>query len=728
MAASATIRQGDASSSADKALAEDLGRRFFTDGSNLSRGAALYTTKDDVKAMKAMIAAEGLPYPRYQPETKTFIMSQESLSLKHAPAMSRVLERYGVGSEGHTAWDQERARDRASEATLDAALKSKAVRTGAYVDKRAMEDGTVVAGLVDQGVSGDKATLIAGENRRLLNERAASGEAVDRPQVLAQAVDAVRRDPVGVAQTLEQTPSVYGNETTERMDRFDSYVREANAHLGKDARFSSVYPHESVSDAVTMTVTDAKDHTTEWSMRYGIEGSSMPTHVGVRGKDPLFEDRSSTVSRMISPYYQPSDTRKSLISRSPLEPNAIKLDVHDQRAGGVPQEWHVKFKRGSAAVEEVLLDGRKMDVRQLAEMGAGFTPAARAVAKRLEHQPARKETVLFVPPSERRDFDALTRQKGVTARYDPKVTNEFGRPGGYILMGGDPADFARWQGREAHQRFVAEGDRLRQAPRDMLAAARYKVADADRDPYARYLAQGLKMPLKREEQVKWEEGYTDQRGRSHVGLNQASPTQLMELARLSAGSYQDLEREEGRIRLSLAVTKDTSWRTRYEKLPGSHEERIQALLPREAADKLPGFLALNHGQNRHLWTVRDPNAPDGVREEGLNPMDKQAMNALNRGFKYLSARYEELTNQSLGFGLTSGRNDDRSAQAAVDTSAVQVKQDRSVFFGRKEADAPEDKGSSPSTRDPAAPVAAAARPAAPKPAPAKRSNDGLDMF
>jgi hypothetical protein len=725
MAASAQIRQVESPSDTDKALAADLNRRFFNDGSSLSRGASLYTAKSGVREMKDLIEKERLPYPRFQRDEKTFLLSQEQLELRHAPALARVLERYGVGSEGHVAWEKERAQERNASVTMSTVLATKAVREGAYVDRKALQDGAVINGLIDQGVSPDKAALTASLNRAMLDGAPADA---DRNAVLSSAVAGVRADPDAVLARLESHTSSYGADVSERLERLDAYVRDASAHLGEGVRFSEPYPHDDIPNAVSLSMTDPKGHAVDWTMRFDVEGTSMPTHVSARGQDAVWKDqlmieRRDVMMQTISPYYPPSDTRQALPSRSPMEANGMKLEVSDPGSRKPSQDWRVHFEPGSTVIREILLDGRQQDLRQLSEMSSGFTPAARAVAKRLEQQVPRKpETVLFVPPSERADFESLVRQKGASRRYDPKVTNEFGRPGGFVLTGGDPADFARWQGREAHKRFVEEGDQLRRGPKDMLDAARYRAADVDGDPFARYMAQGVKMPARPEDQDKWTRGYTDARGRQHVGLDQATPDKLRDLASLTASTYQDLEREEARIRLSLAITKDTSWKTRYDKIPGSHEERIQALLPREAADRMPGFAALVHGQNRHLWTVKDPEAPGGVREEGLSQQDKQAMNALNRGFKYLASRFEELTERPLGFSLTSSRHQERNEQAQVDVMATSGRQNTAGFLG-----------GAPATATPEAAKTAIsesvvpARPAAAKPAP-KRASSELDLF
>ncbi len=719
MAASAKLDQAESPAVTDRTLAEDLNRRFFNDGSSLSRGASLYTAKSGVRDMKAMMESEGLPYPRFQKDTKTFLLAQETLSIRDAPAVARVLARYGAGSEGHASWEKERAQERNSEMALNTVLSTKAVREGTYVDRKTLEDGAVLNGLVDQGVSPEKAALAASYNRVLLD---GSPSGHDRHEVLTRAVDAVRQDPAAVRAELEAHTASYGADTAERLERIDSYVREATSHLGEGVKFDKPYPHDTIANQVTMSMTDPKGQQVEWSMRFDFQGSSLPASVQAMGADRVWSDKLALERRdvmmdIISPYYSPSASREAFPSRSPTEAHGMRLEVSDKHSQVPSHDWRVHFEPGSTKIREILRDGRQQDVRELREMGAGFSPAARALAKRLDQQaPRRAETVLFVPPSEKRDFEALLREKGGSRRYDPKVPNEFGRPGGFILTKGDPADFTRWQGREAHKRFVEEGDKLRQGPKDMLAAARYKAADVDGDPFARYMAQGVKMPARPEQAEQWKTGFTDARGRHHVGLNEASPDKLRELAGITASSYQDLEREEARIRLTLAVGKDTSWKSRYDKLPGSHEDKIQALLPREAADRMPGFAALVHGQNRHLWTVKDPEAANGVREEGLSEQDKMAMNALNRGFKYLAARYEEITEQQMGFSLTSSRHQERSELAEVDVMATSSKKGATASVAAV-----------PDFAKPLPETPAAARPATPKPVAPRRGSE-LDMY
>lgn len=739
MASGQAIQGAPKGQEAHTALAHDLQRRFFTSGTDqsVSSGAHLYTTKDGVPGMKAALKEAGLPDARFQRDSKTFLVASSSLKLRDAPAMAEILERYGVGSEGHRAWEQERRRDVGQETNLREVLKSHTVRQGGNIDLKAHADGAVMAGLVDQGVAGDTAALVAAENRRR-TEAYGNGPRPSPDAVLQGSYDAVQRDPQGVTAAVDAARyEAYGSDVADRLERLDAYVREATAHLGDSVRIGEARPHDEVDNAVSLTVTDRAGNETEWAMRFDV-GSSMPNLVRERPEnDTLARERFQTAQNAIAPYY--SQFKASEISavavRNPMDAHGMQIVVSERDSGKPAHDWRVNFAPGSSAdMREVLLDGRQVPLRDLREMATERSGVARALAQRLNHEIARKpETMLFIPPSERQEFNALAREKGATARYNQNLQSGYGRPGGYILMGGNPADFAKWQGPEAHSRFVKEGDERRRGTATLQAAAREVVAHANEDPFARYMGVGVKFPSDPEKQQQWKDGYTDGRGRQHAGLKEASPEQLMELAGRTAQSYQALEKEEARIRLEVALQHKTQWRSRYDALPGSHEDKIEALLPREAADKQPGFLAINHNQNRHLWMVRDPeNSKGGPVEAGLSREDKLALNSLGRGFAYLRERYEEITQKAMGFTVTGMQRENGSLQNSVDTSVTRMESNVDKFLG---GDAPA-KGAAPAAAAATAPApvqaaAASAAPAAAKPAarpaPVRRGGDGLDF-
>ncbi len=749
MAGGQAVRSVPAVHEANAALAQNLSNRYFVQSRDSQSGdeirglsgAHLYTTKDNVAAMKAEIKEAGLPAARFQRDTKTFLIAASDLKLSHAPEMAGILERYGVGSEGHIAWERERKANIATEVGTHAVLASHGVRTGANVDLKAHADGAIAGGLVDQGVPTGLALLTAQEHRRR-STAYGDGPQPSQETMIQQSYEAAIRDPGGVAAAVEASRyDSYGADVADRLERLDSYVRAAVAHHGEGVRIGQALPHEEIDNAVTLTVTDKAGRETEWAMRFAVGSSAPNLVVESPDTDDLTKARFQAAQQAIAPVY--SDFKRGDLgasaSRNPMDPHGLQILVGEKGSARPPQDWRVNFAPGSAAeIREVLKDGQRVPLADLREVVTERSPVARALASRLNNEIAHRkpESILFVPPAERDEFNATLREKGGTSRYQKDLQHGFGpRPGAYILMSGNPEDFSKWQGAEAHARFAQAGDARRRGDATLVAAAREVVAHANEHPYARYMGVGVKLPAPVDtripgavdKQKEWIDGYTDARGRKHVGLKEASPEQIRDLATRTALSYQDLERDEARIRLEVALTRSPQWKARYDAQPGSHDQKIDAILPRDAADGQPGFLAINHRQNRQLWTVRSSDNSGEMVEAGLGREDKLALNSLGRGFAWLRERYELITERSLGFTVTGLQRDAGSLQSTVDTSVRKIESNVNKFL----ADDGPAKPSS-STASPARSQEPVATPDAAKAAPARavqnrRQNDGLDF-
>jgi hypothetical protein len=179
------------------------------------------------------------------------------------------------------------------------------------------------------------------------------------------------------------------------------------------------------------------------------------------------------------------------------------------------------------------------------------------------------------------------------------------------------------------------------------------------DPFSDYLTEGLKLPAHNTGRQARIDGYVDARGRTHVGLKAASRRQIVEIAKRTASAYQILKLKEARIRLEVVLKHNAHWRARYDTLTGSHEERVEALLSRDTIHKQPGFLAISHDRNRHLWMIADGDGAPHRSEAGLERMDKLRLNSLQRGFEYLQERYEAITGNLIDVPLTDVDHEDR---------------------------------------------------------------------
>lgn len=625
--------------------------KFFMEEGNASSRAPLFTVRENVAAMRKDFESAGATRDaiRFDRNSKVFYLGLTGVKPDRAKELYGVLEDYGHGSAGEVAWKAERDEQARLETATRRALKSEVVQSGAMVDLKTHKEGVAAAQLVDAGLDEATADVVARDFVRREDEYLTRSEAEgfampDAQDVLKESYAEVTAD---IDAALAEIEAAEGRDVVDPTS-LDEARRQALVAYVNTSRLDVLDQNASVgvADGVADTLVvaaggDAKGGEREYSMRFG-HGTAVPVAVAVEGNDELFGANRAKSLGLLEGYY--SGFKRDQLSfdgmRDPENAQTVKLVADD---GEQRQTW--KFAYEGAALKGITCDGKEVSENTLVVAAANQGATLERVANRLGTSAEKPErVVLTVPPSERDEFERLKAEKGAVTRYDAKAQSGHGRPGGWYLLNGDPKDFEKWTGPEAHAKFVAEGNARYRNQVALTDAAKTVAAEADGKPFAHF-ERGVMMHTKSEDAQRFIEGYTDNLGRQRRGLKEASADELRSLAETTSKSYMELDRKESILRLEVMVKNSPSWRTRYQGLPGSHEEKIEALLPRTAADGKIGFRGLNHDQNRQQWHVNG-------KEASLEANEKRTMQSLYRGFGWLRERYQEVAGRSLDFTLT----------------------------------------------------------------------------
>lgn len=625
--------------------------KFFMEGGDASSRAPIFTVRENVAAMRKEFegAGAGRDAIRFDRNTKVFYLGLTGVKPDRAKDLYGVLEDYGHGSAGEAAWKAERDEQVRLETATRRALQSEAVQSGAMVDLKTHKEGVAAAQLVDAGLDASTADVVARDFVRREQDYAARSEAEgfdmpDAQDVLQESYAEVSAD---IDAAFAQLEAAEGQEAVASAD-LDEARRQALVAYVNTSRLdvldqnASVGVADGVADTLVVTAGgDGQVPAREYSMRFAHD-SATAIAVGVEGEDQLFTANRAKSLELLNGYYEgfKRDHMSFDAMRDPTSAQAVKIVAND---GDQRQTW--KFGFEGAAIKAITCDGNEVSENTLVVAAANKGATLERVANRLgttAEKPAR--VVLTVPPSERDEFERLKAEKGAVTRYDAKAQSGHGRPGGWYLVKGEAKDFEKWTGPEAHAKFVAEGNARYRNQVDLSNAAKTVAAEADGKPFAHF-ERGVMMHQKAEDAQKFIDGYTDNLGRQRRGLKEASADELRSLAENTSKSYMELDRKESVLRLEVMVKNSPSWRTRYQAMPGSHDEKIEALLPRTAADGKIGFRGLNHNQNRQQWHVNG-------QEASLEPNEKRTMQSLYRGFGWLRERYQEVAGRSLDFTLT----------------------------------------------------------------------------
>lgn len=633
--------------------------KYFRDGGAETDRAQIYTVYENVSAMREEFRGAGVPRSaiRWDRGNKVFLLDGSAVTDKNAAQVTLLMGRYGKGSDGEVAWKDERAaKDRENE-DLRGVLRSEVVQNGLAVDMRSHKEGVIEAALVDAGQTPEMAAVVARETVALGERYQRSGEldgalGPTDDELLAQAAASIDADLEAVLgrhkeEDLQAADRAAALER-ERKDFVLSYIEGARVSTLADGVEPAPFP-ELGPDVYSVNALAGDGSSQRWDFRFGVN-SATATAVALVGEDRLFDERVQKARELFQPYFGrfKREQPEVRIARDPADPHGMKMSFSEDSQKA--QAWELKFKQGpfkrkpSAEIAEIRCNGQEVSEQAIFMAGAEGGPTLERVAGRLDTSPARQVlAVLTVPMSERAEFDRVKAETGAVTRYDKNADSGFGKPGGWYLLKGDPKDFSKWSTAEAFAKFVEEGnDRFRRA-KVLEDVARVAGAQEKGHPYGHF-ARGVMMPAKEEDRGKFVDGYKDPRGIVRRGLSQANAEELRDLARITSASYIEYDRRESSIRLEVVVQRSEHWKQRYDNIPGTHAEKIAALLPREAADGKMGFMGLNHGPNRASWTV------DGV-EAGLPEIDKRTMLSLKRGFDYLQDRYAVVAGRPLDISL-----------------------------------------------------------------------------
>lgn len=638
--------------------------KFFMEEGNASSRAPLFTVRENVAAMRKDFEGAGATRDaiRFDRNSKIFYLGLTGVKPDRAKELYGVLEDYGNGSAGEQAWKAERVEQERLETATRRAIKSEAVQSGAMVDLKTHKEGVAAAQLVEAGLDEPTAEVVARDFVRREQDYAtrSAAEGFDMPEaqdVLQESYAEVTAD---IDAAMAEIESAEGREAVDA-SHLDEARRQALVAYVNSSRLdvldqnASVGVAEGVADTLVVAAGgDGKAAEREYSMRFG-HGSAVPVAVAVEGNDELYSANRAKSLELLQGYY--TGFKRDHLSfdgmRDPENAQTVKFVADD---GEQRQTWKLAFE--GAALKGITCDGKEVSENTLVVAAANQGATLERVANRLGTSVEKPErVVLTVPPSERDEFERLKAEKGAVTRYDAKAQSGHGRPGGWYLLKGEAKDFEKWTGPEAHAKFVAEGNARYRNQVALTDAAKTVAAEADGKPYAHF-ERGVMMHTKSEDAQKFIDGYTDNLGRQRRGLKEASADELRTLAENTSKSYMELDRKESIIRLEVMVKNSPSWRTRYQGLPGSHEEKIEALLPRTAADGKIGFRGLNHDQNRQQWHVAG-------KEASLEPNEKRTMQSLYRGFGWLRERYQEVAGRSLDFTLTGVKLSNAEARKEV---------------------------------------------------------------
>lgn len=628
--------------------------KFFMENGDESSRAPIFTVKENVAAMRKEFEGAGAPRDsiRFDRNSKVFYLGLTGIKPDRAKDLYGVLEDYGNGSAGENAWKAERDEQARLEMVTRRVLKSEAVRDGSMIDLKTHKEGVAAAQLVEAGLDEGTADVVARDFIRreqdYANRSAADGaEMPDAQHILEESYAEVSADIEAALGRVEELDAIENQAVsaleTERGHALFEYVKShGGLVIRPDDELSVPTPETGVADTLLMRAYH-KDggEPIGFNMRFANR-SAEPIAVGVYGADPQFSANRDKALGLLSGYYDGFKRNEVTFDamRDPKDAQTVKIIADD---GNKRQAWRFGYEGNS--LKAITCDGNEVSENALVVAAANRGATLERVANRLGTTTEKpKQVVLTVPPSERDEFERLKAEKGAVTRYDAKAVNGHGRPGGWYLIKGDAKDFDKWTGPEAHQKFVAEGNARYRNQVAMTDAAKTVVAQAEGKPFAHY-ERGVMMPTKVEDAQKFIDGHVDNLGRQRRGLKEATSDELRVLAENTSRSYVELDRKESVVRLEVMLQNSPSWRKRYQDLPGSHEEKIEALLPRTAADGKIGFRGLDHDKNRQQWHQNG-------REAGLEVNEKRTMQSLYRGFGWIRERYQEVAGRPLDFTLT----------------------------------------------------------------------------
>lgn len=628
--------------------------KFFTEKGDESSRAPLYTVKENVAAMRKEFEAAGAPRDsiRFDRNSKVFYLGLTGIKQDRAKDLYGVLEDYGVGSAGEALWTKEREEQDRLETATRRAIKSEAVLSGSMIDLKTHKEGVAAAQLLEAGMEPTTAEVVARDFVRreqdYSDRSAAEGtEMPDAQHILEESFAEVSADIDAAIERLG-TAELAESEGISTLDAdrakvlFDYVKQHGGLVIRPDDELSVPVPDTNMPDTLLMRAYHKADEAPiGFSMRFANR-SSEAVAVAAHGADAQFDANRDKALGLLSGYY--AGFQRAEISfdpmRDPKDVHTVKIIADD---GTQRQNWRFGYAGGD--IKSITCDGNEVSENALVVAAENKGATLERVANRLGTTTAKPNTVvLTVPHSERAEFERLKAEKGAVTRYDAKAPNGHGRPGGWYLIAGDVKDFEKWTGPDAHAKFVAEGDARFRNQVALTNAAKTLVAEVEGKPYPQY-ERGVMMPGKAEDSQKFIDGYVDNQGRQRRGLKEATSDELRLLAEHTSRSYQELDRKESIIRLEAMTRNSPAWRRRYADLPGSHSDRIAALLPRTAADGKIGFRGLDHDKNRQQWHVNG-------KEVGLEVNEKRTMQSLYRGFGWLRDRYQEVSGRPLDFTLT----------------------------------------------------------------------------
>lgn len=623
---------------------ESLKNTYFRNGADIFDKADVFTVKENVSAMRkefqdAGVARSGLKFIK---DTKLFAVDLSAVSNEAADKVAMVMGRYGAGSPGETAWKAERSKDIALDETARRVAQSGIVREGKAIDKKTIAEGRVEQALMVAGLSEQVAAVSA----RQAVEKAENIENIGRDEVAASVQDVMADiDAVmGKHEALDVASRERVSEIESNRDHAMEEYAIKNGPKDHPVNFEFADDPMRTDGVFRAKISYENSPPAEYTFKFGHESAEL---VAVSETNPgeLTLGRLTEAREMLATFYNGVDRNVTTNLDFGLNPQIPgSLIVNARSDGFAPEAWTVNFEDHATKIAGVQVNGKEVLPEALmlagSERGETLSRVAARIGIPLE-KPA--QVVLTVPFSERDDFEARKRETGAVTRYSKDADSGYGSKGGWLLIKGDPADFSKWTGQDAYDRFTA--GRVNNARTQSVVDDINRIVTGDKlvERFG-HITKGVMMPANEQDREKFMVGYVGRDGRQRLGYNEATADELKKLALLTSKTYQDFDRRESIARLEVMVKNVPSWQKRYDALEGDHAARLEALLPRKAIDGKMGFMGLDHGSNRASWSI------DG-KEAGLPEQDKRTMLSMRRGFEVLRDRYEVVAKVPLEFTI-----------------------------------------------------------------------------